>query len=143
MIARYLLLQLLALSVIVIAVNAAPTPPKSAPAKPEAIAIDGIYFATGADVEKNKYRNVVVIRKHGHFYVVQWMGGTNGIGLREDNILTVGYTTARGFVGTGRYRIAVDAKGKPTLAGRWVISAADSEPGEEVLTYLRSMEDEK
>ena len=102
---------------------AAPTALQAA----EEIDISGEYFCRGSNPGGGSYSGKVAITKTDQTYKIQWKIGTGqghvGIGIREDNVLSVCFVGSGGaegiaMVGVVSYKIQKDKDG-PRLVGRW------------------------
>lgn len=116
-----------------------PKAPKAAPA-PAAASIEGYYSCHGKD-DADGYEGVVVIRKHGAVYIVQWVvsGGPSytGCGTRIGDRFTVGWAmTQDGKTLRGVHNFAIE-QGK--LSGSWASLPGSGQLYAETLTFLKGL----
>jgi len=114
-------------------------PEKTLPdlAPPDGVDIDGHYACSGKDANNQPYSGAVIIARRGDAYVVGWQIEENisvGVGLRQGNVLSVGFRGTGGVLGVCRYTIEV-AEGKPILKGQWTTAPGDGKTHVETLTF--------
>lgn len=113
-----------------------PTDPPSLPPKKERD-LSGIYKVVGKDA-KNGYVGAVTIVKAREVYVVTYAmmqgGSMSGVGLYEDGVLSVGWSTG---ARAGLTRYTHDGK---NLQGRWTAWPGDGRVYRETLTFLQALE---
>jgi hypothetical protein len=106
---------------------------------PADVDIEGYYSCSGKDANHEPYSGVVVIARRGDVYVVGWQIESNisvGVGIRQGNVLSVGFRGSEGMIGVCRYVIEVE-DGKPTLKGSWATAPGDGRAHQETLTFER------
>jgi hypothetical protein len=106
---------------------------------PAAVDIEGFYSCHGKDANREPYSGVVIVARRGDVYVVGWQIESNtsvGVGLREGNVLSVGFRGPEGTTGVCRYAIEIE-DGKPILKGSWATAPGDGRSHQETLTFLR------
>lgn len=104
--------------------------------------LSGIYHVVGIETNGKKYTTVATIQRRGDGYVVIWTMGeinTIGIGLRQSDTLSVGWTQpldGKLVRGVTVYKVALE-NGNPKLTGRWM-SMAFAGIANESLTFLKA-----
>jgi len=94
--------------------------------------LSGEYTCLGKNKDGGTYKGTVKIAKKGDTYVLKWTIGNNdeqaGIGLVENNLLSVAYYGAGNFTGIVVYKIEKDK-----LVGKYAV-AGDTGVYEETLS---------
>ena len=109
----------------------------------DAGALDGYYTVSGTESNGKKYNSVATVMRRGDSYMVFWHMGemsTVGIGLRQSNTLSVGWTMAvegKLVRGATQYKIT-NENGVPKLTGRWLSTAAPI-TSSETLTFMKAL----
>jgi hypothetical protein len=81
--------------------------------------IAGKYNITGTNPNGGAYRGTLEVIARGDVYQFRWNAGSqyDGVGVQNDNIIAVAYTT--GTDGKGCGVVDYDIQGDGTLAGKW------------------------
>ena len=102
--------------------------------RPENLEIAEGYYLCNGKIADKEYEGIVVIRKHGDSYILQWVIGLEayfGVGMRDGDRLVVGWSSSAGK-GVTVYQV-----GSKKLVGTWVAIPGNGKVHEETLELLK------
>jgi hypothetical protein len=123
-------------------------PPSVRPVEPDVADISGYYTCKGQEAGGKNYTGICVLTKKGDVYLITWVvgGGANfsGIAIRQGSNFAASWSlpSERGIVkGVNLYRIEAGSTG-PRLVGRWASVPGPGVQQQEVLTFLKKLDNE-
>ncbi len=117
--------------------------------EPDMADISGYYTCKGQEAGGKSYAGVVVLSKKNDVYLIQWVvGGGNsfsGIAIRQGSQFAASWSiqSERGVVrGVNLYVIEAGKSG-PRLVGRWASVPGPGVQQQEILTFLKKLDEEE